>query len=67
MSNVNEHSSSVRRWYLGLLIYKHSDETGQEFDSDNTKVLNSSKFTGTRRYLESFYSVADKKKRNKFI
>ena len=56
---VKEHSSNVRRRYQGSLIYKHSNETGHELDFDNPKVLNSSKFTGTRKYLESFYSVAD--------
>ena len=56
---VKEHSSNVWRRYQGSLIYKHSNETGHEFDFDNPKVLNSSKFTGTRKYLESLYSVAD--------
>ena len=64
---VKEHSSNVRRRYQGSLIYKHSNETGHEFDFDNPKVLNSSKFTGTRKYLESFYSVADQNSINRFI
>ena len=67
---VKEHSSNVRRRYQGSLIYKHSNEsyeTGHEFDFDNKKVLNSSKFTGTRKYLESFYSVADQNSINRFI
>ena len=50
----------------GSLIYKHSNETAT-FDFDNPKVLNSSKFTGTRKYLESFYSVADQNSINRFI
>ena len=53
--------------YQGSLIYKHSNETGHEFDFDNPKVLNSSKFTGTRKYLESFYSVVDQNSINRFI
>ena len=57
----------TRRRYQGSLIYKHSNETGHEFDFDNPKVLNSSKFTGTRKYLESFYSVADQNSINRFI
>ena len=39
---VKEHSSNVRRRYQGLLIYKHNNETGHDFDFDNPKVLNSS-------------------------
>ena len=35
---VKEHSSNVWRRYQGSLIYKHSNETGHEFDFDNPKV-----------------------------
>ena len=67
---VKEHSKQRQApvpMIANLQTYKHSNETDHEFDFDNPKVLYSSKFTGTRKYLESFYSVADQNSINKFI